>query len=260
MDIAFSIDFSYVLIVLSLGSYSAAFTVRWPIKNLYLWQKEAHQLLSLPFTEKENFLNKTRSHCLSCHHPLIWRDLIPLVSYLFLLGKCHYCKQPISYRYPAIELLHLILCLPLMWLFQDPYQLLLHTLLVSSLITAAAIDAEYKLIPDECTVVIFACALLIHIDKQTLESSILGLLIGYGFLYLLHWFYLNIRKQEGMGLGDVKLVGALGSWLGLTGLAPLLLYASLIGILYTAALNKNKMEQIAFGPFLILSSVLVFYF
>ena len=252
--------FLYFLTVLSFGSYAAAFTIRWPTKNVYLWQKEAHQLLSIPFSKQADYLYRARSHCPSCHHVLTWQDLIPLLSYLYLLGKCRYCRRPISYRYPSIELLHLICCMPLLWFYQDLYLLFLHTLLISALITSAVIDAEYKLLPDECSVIIFTCALLSHMTTQTLENSVLGLLVGYISIYTLHWGYLNLRKKEGIGLGDVKLVGVLGAWLGLENLASLLLYASLIGILYTVISNKNKTDQIPFGPFLILSAILVFYF
>lgn len=253
--------FLYAFIVLSIGSYAAAFTARWPIKNFYLWEKEAYLLLSLPFCKSPpDKIDKKRSHCFQCHNPLTWKDIIPLLSYLILRGKCRYCHTKISSRYPVIELLHLICCLPLFWVFHDTYQLALHTLLICTLITAAAIDLEHQLIPDECSTIALACALLINLPSKMLESSVLGMIIGYGLVYVLRWFYLTFRGQEGIGLGDAKIIAALGAWLGLSALTPLLLCASLSGILYTVLIKRNRSKYMAFGPFLILSAMLVFYF
>lgn len=249
----------YIIFTLSLGSYSAAFSVRWPTRCFYLWRKEAHDLLSIPFIDSNKDSIKTRSRCNHCSHLLASRDLIPVLSFLLLKGKCRHCKRPISYRYPAIELLHLLLCLPLIWFSLDMYSLILQTILISALITAAVIDLEHQLIPDECCFVTLICALLVHLMNETLENSVLGMLIGFSFIYILHQGYMMFRRQEGIGLGDTKLIAALGAWLGISNLASLLLCASLTGILYTVVFNKNVSEQMAFGPFLIFSGIIVFY-
>jgi leader peptidase (prepilin peptidase) / N-methyltransferase len=250
----------YALTVMSIGSYAAAFTARWPVKNAYLWKKEAFELLSLPFnTPPPMQVSQKRSHCFQCHQTLVWQDLIPLLSYLLLKGKCRYCKSTISYRYPTIEFLHLTCCFPLLWLTHDIYQLTLQTLLISCLITSTAIDIEHKLIPDECNMLALGCALLLHASSNTLEYSVFGMLIGYSLVYIIRWFYMAVRKCEGIGLGDAKLIAALGAWLGFPSLAPLLLCASLSGILYTVLLKRNGSNHMAFGPFLIFSAMLVFY-
>lgn len=249
----------YGLFFLSLGSFSAAFSVRWPAKVFLSWQQEAHQILSIPFQNTSLTDDTKRSQCPTCKHTLAWFNLIPLLSYFLLKRRCRYCMQTISYRYPAIEALHLIFCLPLLWIHPDTKLLVLHALLLSSFITLAVIDAEHKLIPDECCVVILACALSINLINQTLESSVLGLLIGYGSIYALHWGYKAVRGKDGIGLGDVKLIAAIGAWLGIFELAPMLLCASLSGILYNATLNKKDSGSVPFGPFLIFSAILVFY-
>ena len=250
----------YVLLISSLGSYAAAFTIRWPVKNHYLWRKEAHALLSLPFTTKEpEIVLKRRSQCMHCHQLLVWQDLIPILSYLLLKGKCRACKKRICYRYPVIESLHLACCLPLLWLTDDIYQLVLQTIVISSLITSAAIDFEHQLLPDECTVLVLACALLWHLSTNTLHNSVLGMLIGFSLIYALRQLYLVIKKCEGIGLGDAKLIAALGAWLGLSNLSALLLCASLSGILYNMLLSRNGSKPMAFGPFLIFSALLIFY-
>ncbi|MEP0072604.1 MAG: A24 family peptidase [Marinomonas sp.] len=249
----------YSLFFLSLGSFSAAFSVRWPTKALLSWQQEAHQILSIPFQNTSLTDDTKRSQCPNCKHTLAWFDLIPLLSYFLLKRRCRYCMQTISYRYPTIEALHLICCLPLLWIHPDTKLLILHALLLSSFITLAVIDAEHQLIPDECCVVILVCALSINLINQTLESSVLGLLIGYSSIYALHWGYKAVRGKDGIGLGDVKLIAAIGAWLGIFELASMLLCASLSGILYNATLNKKGSGSVPFGPFLIFSAILVFY-
>lgn len=248
----------YSLFILSLGSYSAALSVRWPAKAWVHWRQEAHQILSLPFRHAAPKNKGKRSRCPHCQHTLAWFDLIPLLSFFFLQGRCRYCSQAISYRYPTIEALHLICCLPLLWFSPDTASIVLNALLISSLITLATIDIEHKLIPDVCCVTLLACALLTHLIHQTLESSVLGLLIGYGFAYALHWGYKAIRGEDGIGLGDVKLIAAIGAWLGIFELAPMLLCASLSGILYNIIFSKQT-DPVPFGPFLVSSAVLVFY-
>ncbi|MBJ7538126.1 prepilin peptidase [Marinomonas transparens] len=253
--------FLYALVILSLGSYSAAFSIRWPIKQRHEWNKEAHQLLEQTFTAPfPNEAASKRSHCPHCQHTLNWKDLFPLLSFLLLKGKCRYCKKMISYRYPIIESLHFICCLPLLFFYQDVYQLALMTILISALITSASIDFEHRLIPDECNVIALGCALLSHLQSNTLNNSVLAMLVGYSSLYLLRWAYLTLRHKEGLGLGDVKLVAALGAWLGIMNLAPLLLCASLGGILYTVVITRKAPTQLAFGPFLIFSAIILFYY
>lgn len=251
----------YGVLSLSIGSFSAAYTLRWPVKFDYLCSKEAHEYLSIPFEQLPHYsANQTRSHCPKCNHSLLWKDLLPVISFVLLKGRCRYCYNTISYRYPLIECIHLACCYPLLWIYDDFYQITLLTIMISALITAAVIDGEHSLIPDECTAVIAMCALLSHFFLNTLNNSVLGMLAGYGTIMVLRWFYIRHRKVEGIGLGDAKLVAALGAWVGLTKLAPLLLCASFGGILYTVFIRKNNPNPLAFGPFLILSAILVYIF
>ncbi|RNF51147.1 prepilin peptidase [Marinomonas hwangdonensis] len=250
----------YCSIVLCVGSFAAAYTVRWPIKSRYLWEKEAHHILSLPFKQAApTLITAKRSHCVHCHHPLPWYDLIPIVSFVWLKGKCRSCQHPLSLRYPIIESLHVIFCLPLPWLTDSLYELLLHSCIISALIVAATIDLEHKLIPDECNGLILFASLLLNLSSDHLESSVMGLLIGFSLIYFLRKGYLIVRQSEGIGLGDAKLLAALGAWLGAAHLPLLLLGASVSGILYTVLSNKNRQDYMAFGPFLIFSAMCVFY-
>ncbi|RCW91974.1 prepilin peptidase [Marinomonas foliarum] len=260
MDLTLSVWVLYCMIALCIGSFSAAYTIRWPAKQHYLWKKEAHLLLYIPFTSSSTMqFNRRRSHCTHCKQTLTYKDLIPIFSFVALKGKCRYCKQKISSRYIIIESIHLLCCLPLLWLFDDFYSLTLLTLLVSALITATVMDIEHKLIPDECNTLALACALLLHTSTNNLNYSVLGMMAGYGLVYTLHWRYTVFRGKEGIGLGDAKLLAALGAWLGLLHLPVLLLCASLSGILYTVISKRSNLDYIAFGPFLTISSLLVFY-
>ncbi|MCW8355199.1 A24 family peptidase [Marinomonas pontica] len=250
----------YASLVLSIGSYSAAYTRRWPIRQTYLWEKEAHHILSIPFrTSNPEDAQSKRSFCVHCRHLLSWKDLIPVLSFIALKGRCRYCKNAISYRYSIIELAHLALCLPLLSSNSNISELLLLTILISALITAGTVDLENKLIPDECSAIILTCGLLLHLFSSALSDSVLGMLMGYALVYSLHWAYLTFRQCEAIGLGDAKLLAALGAWLGLSNMTNLLLCASLGGILYTVVFKKKGSEHITFGPFLIFSALLIFY-
>ncbi|PYF84925.1 MULTISPECIES: A24 family peptidase [Marinomonas] len=260
MDLTVLMWTLYCVMVLCIGSFSAAYTTRWPIKQDYLWTKEAHHLLSIPFTTSSPLMfNRRRSHCIHCEQPLTYKDLIPIFSFIALKGKCRYCKQRISSRYLVIEITHLLCCLPLLWLFDDVYSLTLITLLMSALITATVIDMEHKLIPDECNTVALGCGLLLNISANNLHNSVLGMMAGFVLLYTLRWLYTLCRDKEGIGLGDAKLLAALGSWLGLSHLPTLLFCASICGILYTVFSKTSSQDYIAFGPFLTISALLVFY-
>ncbi|QUX95996.1 hypothetical protein C0J08_11510 [Marinomonas sp. CT5] len=251
----------YILITLSIGSFIASYTARWPIKAFYLWEKEAHQLLSKPFYKTKPLpITTSRSQCFHCFHTLTIMDLIPLISFIALKGNCRYCHHKISYRYPIIELLHLIFCLLLFTKAGDIYQLSLLTILASALMVSAVIDFEQQLIPDGCNIVVLGCALILNIMAGSIENSVLGMLFGYTIIYGVRFIYYLLKHQEGIGLGDAKLLAALGAWLGISNLAYLLLGASLSGILYTICLRKNGPKHLSFGPFLIFSALLVFYF
>ncbi|MBR7888598.1 prepilin peptidase [Marinomonas sp. A79] len=251
---------TYCLCLASIGSYAAAFTVRWPVKCHHNWQKEAHQLLNIPFKKtSERPKLGHRSCCPHCGQTLKWKDLIPIISFIRLKGHCRHCNQAISLRYPVIESLHIVSCLPLLWLSNDWLTLALYTCIMSSLITSAFIDIEHHLIPDQCITVLVSCGLLLGIISNTLLSSVVGMIVGFYLIIVVRWCYTVVRKQEGIGLGDAKLIAALGAWLGVSALPSLLLCASVGGILYTVVFRRTGSDLIAFGPLLIISAILVFY-
>ncbi|GAA0835941.1 A24 family peptidase [Marinomonas arenicola] len=250
----------YAFSLLCLGSFAALFSIRWPAVNLYLAEKEAHELLSLNFikTPPKNSVFG-RSYCPHCHHTLGWKDTIPLFSYCYLKGQCRYCAKAISAYYWRIEILFLITGLPLLWLPLSLYELILNTVIISALLSAAIIDYQHRLIPNECSGLAIAAALALNIGTPNLDASILGVLLGYAIVALLRECYLYYRNREGIGLGDAKLLAALGAWTYMESLFSILLYASLLGIVYTAIYYKTGRQNIPFGPFLVISGIAHFY-
>lgn len=206
-------------------------------------------------------LTRPCSHCPRCKRGLPASDLIPLLSWLLLRGRCRYCRQPVSWRYPAIEAasaaLSVLLAMRLPW-----NGALTAALLVSGfLLTLTLIDLDYQLLPDALTLPLLWLGLLFH-SCQLLPFSrpaeaILGATCGYLLFRLLAWGYSVLCHREGLGGGDAKLLAALGGWLGWQPLPLLLLIASGLGLL--AALLARLARQrplhlpLPFGPCLALA-------
>jgi leader peptidase (prepilin peptidase) / N-methyltransferase len=202
------------------------------------------------------------SHCPQCGHGLSWTENIPLISYLWLKGRCQQCHAPIGWRYPAIELL----CAALFtWSFAH------HGLSASALawsgfgaalIALAAIDADTTLLPDAITQPLVWSGLLaasLGLSNIGLSNALWGAVVGYFFLWSVYWLFKLITGKDGMGQGDFKLLAALGAWLGWPALPSLVLIASLTGVAYGVWLRaRQRMPQdgqMPFGPFLALAGI-----
>ena len=247
--------------LLCLGSFATLFTLRWPILHHYLVEQEAHISFDLPFNQSPpDSIIFGRSHCDHCQHKLSWQDTIPLISVIFLKGRCRYCTVPIASVHWKIEALFLITGLPLLFVVDNMYQLILTTIIIAALLTAAIIDYQHQLIPNECSGIAIAAALIMNLGSHKLDASVLGIVFGYVIIALLRTCHLHFRKIEGIGLGDAKLLAALGAWLYVDNLFITLLYASLLGILYTTINRNHKGQKISFGPFLTFSGIAYFYY
>ncbi|AEF54700.1 prepilin peptidase [Marinomonas posidonica] len=248
----------YLIFVLSLGSFSGAYCYRWPKQQHLNWQKEAKLILGIP-PKTINSPYPKHSRCPSCQHRLSIWDLIPILSFVLLRRRCRYCLQKISARYTIIELTHLMACAALPFLIYELYALILYSLLISALITASFIDSEHYLLPDECLLVAIICAFLTQLNSVQLSNHVLGAIIGFLVIYGLGKLYSRFRKQTGIGIGDAKLTAVLGAWLGFLHLPDILFCACILGILYTVIRVKQKVNLIAFGPFLTFSGIFLFY-
>lgn len=189
-----------------------------------------------------------------------WEN-VPLVSFVVLRGRCRKCKGRISLQYPAVETATIALSLLAWWHFGEPLRYLVYfCLLIVPLIIASIIDLKHYIIPDSITIpgiiVGFAVHVLLEADGygMTALDSLLGVLVGGGALYVVAIAYERLKKQEGLGGGDVKLIAMLGAFFGWRASILILLMSSLlgsvVGLVLIIILRKGLKYAIPFGPFL----------
>ncbi|MBI1909962.1 MAG: prepilin peptidase [Deltaproteobacteria bacterium] len=212
-----------------------------------------------------------RSHCPDCGRFLKFYHNIPIVSYLALKGRCAFCRRPISWRYPFVELLTVGLALLTYERFGlTPSFFLYFFLLVSPLIVISFIDLEHRIIPDIISLpgIPIGVGVSLFLAQGTylgaLKESLLGLSIGGGFLFLVGYFYEKLRGQEGLGGGDVKLAAVLGAFLGWQNILFILPVGALLGFVAALILilfyRKGMKYQIPYGPFLSFAGLLQLYY
>lgn len=206
-----------------------------------------------------------RSKCLHCNTKLKWYLNIPVLSYIWIGGKCDSCRAPVSIQYPLVEIgTGLIYCLLLAW-FGPSKQWVAYCVLFSGFLVLSIVDLQHRIIPDEISLGGIPAGFLAAIWTGDVPwwSSILGMLLGGGLFLAVAVLYEKLTKREGLGGGDIKLLAALGAWLGHASILPIIILStslgSVIGIIYMAATRKNTQAAIPFGPFLVLAaSVYVF--
>jgi leader peptidase (prepilin peptidase)/N-methyltransferase len=209
----------------------------------------------LPNTEPYN-LTLPRSACPVCKHKITASENIPVLSYLALGGKCSECKTPISVRYPIVELITGAFSVVLIWQFGSGW-LGLSTLLFTYLLIAMSfIDADTQFLPDTLTYPLLWAGLLANTMGLfvPLNEAVIGAVAGYLVLWIVRVFYQVVRKQEGMGGGDLILLAALGAWLGWKMLPLIVLLSSFVGAVVGLSLiafkGRDFQAKIPFGPYL----------
>lgn len=201
------------------------------------------------------------SHCPGCKHPIAFYDNIPLLSFLILMGKCRYCREPISVRYPLVEALTGLLALLLFRLHGVQVQFLIDFFFVSLLILITFIDLDTYTIPNVLSLsgIVAGLALSFFSLRVSWFDSLLGIVLGGGFLYLIAVGYQYLRHQEGLGMGDVKLLGMVGAFLGWPGVLFTVLSGSVVGTLVGGVVmwrsRKGLNTMLPFGPFLSLGAI-----
>ena len=203
-----------------------------------------------------------RSHCPQCQTLIRFYDNIPLLSYLFLRGKCRSCRAPISIQYPIVEGVTALASLVLFLKFGLSWEYLVYFLFLSALIVITIIDLYHQIIPDGISLPGVGIGLLasLVLPHLTFLNSLTGVLLGGGSLFLVATLYQWLFKREGMGGGDVKLLAMVGAFLGWKAVILTILFSSFIGsitgIIFIAVKGKDFKTAIPFGPFLSLGAVL----
>ena len=197
-----------------------------------------------------------RSRCPHCEHAITALENIPVLSFLWLRGKCSACRKPISWRYPLVELLTGCLSVLVAWRFGFGLAALAGLALTWSLIALSVIDVDRQLLPDDLTLPLLWAGLLFNIFAvfAPLSSAVIGAMAGYVSLWLVYQLFKLTTGKEGMGYGDFKLFAVLGAWLGWQSLPLIILLASLVGaiagISFIVFFGHDRRMPIPFGPFL----------
>lgn len=246
---------------LCVGSFLNVVIYRLPAMLERDWRIQCHDYLELGDAQIDTklqalSLSKPDSTCPNCGHKIRAWENIPVLSYLFLKGKCSSCKSIISFRYPAIELLTGVLTVVVAWQFGVSLATFAALLLTWTLIALTLIDYDKQLLPDDLTLPLIWLGLLFSFfDVFTdTQSSLIGAMLGYMILWTVFQVFKIITGKEGMGFGDFKLLAALGAWLGWQLLPQIILLSSLVGaiagiFMLITGLTKRQ-QPIPFGPYL----------
>jgi leader peptidase (prepilin peptidase)/N-methyltransferase len=246
-----------LLLGLCIGSFLNVVVHRLPLMLERGWKLESAELLGVKVDDSpEVTLSRPRSRCPSCAAAIAWHQNIPVLSYALLRGRCAACKTRIAARYPLIEIGTGILFAAVGWRFGATPTSLLWCGFAATLVALAAIDWDTTLLPDNLTLPLLWAGLVSSLLGWTipLSDSLWGAVVGYLSLWSVYWLFKLTTGKEGMGFGDFKLLAALGAWLGLKMILPILLAASMIGAVVGLVMkfggSLREGRYVPFGPFL----------
>ena len=263
--------FFYVTVIvlgLIVGSFLNVVIHRLPIMLLRDWRRDCREFLTEKYpgdlttntpaeetTQKYNLI-VPRSACPHCGHQISGIENIPVISYLFLKGRCKACKKPISLRYPIIEAVSAIMTLTIAWKFGVSFEFVFAAVLSWALISLTMIDFDHQYLPDQITLPLLWLGLLLNLNGMytDLTSAVIGAVAGYMSLWLVYQIFKLVTGKEGMGFGDFKLLALFGTWLGWQMLPAIILISSVIGSVVGVGLilfkQHDKGKPIPFGPYL----------
>jgi len=222
----------------------------------------------LPINKK---ISQGRSFCPKCKKKITWQDNIPILSYLFLNGKCKKCKKPISLQYLLVEIISAFIFTFLFYYFGLSVDFFLLVIFAMFLLVIYFIDLKHFIIPNELTYSMMVLGFLKSFDPNlntiifpNFLNSLIGGLFGYLLIWSIIFLYKQFRNKEGMGLGDAKLLAVFGFWFGWLSIPFIIFLSSILGLLYvTPSLltKKRKLNsEIPFGPYMIIAGAVYFYF
>jgi leader peptidase (prepilin peptidase) / N-methyltransferase len=247
------------IVGLLVGSFLNVVIYRLPIMMQMSWRKECTEFLQLPTEQTEDppfNLAVPQSRCPSCQAEIKAYQNIPVISYLFLQGKCANCQAKIPLRYPVIEAFTAITSVVVAVHYGYCSQVFFALLLTWSLIALSFIDIDHHLLPDSITLPLVWLGLLLSLfDVYTdAHTSIIGAAAGYMILWSVYQMFKLVTGKEGMGYGDFKLLALFGAWLGWQYLPLIILLSSLvgaiIGVTMIALVKQDHNKPIPFGPYL----------
>lgn len=251
---------------LIVGSFLNVVIVRIPVMLERRWREQCHEFLGPQTSEATATgpeggaarfdLATPASHCPHCGHRITALENVPVLSFLWLRGKCSACGRPISWRYPLVELLTALLSVVVVWHFGFTVITAGALLLTWCLIALAVIDYDTQLLPDGLTLPLLWTGLLFNLvgERVPVHAAVIGAAAGYLALWTVYQVFRLLTGKEGMGYGDFKLLAALGAWLGWQSLPLVVLLASVFGALTGGAFillfGRDRRLPIPFGPFL----------
>ncbi|WP_428771460.1 prepilin peptidase [Vibrio sp.] len=245
---------------LIIGSFLNVVIHRLPIMMERSWRQECAESFPeyhIEPPEGQFNISVPRSRCPHCHSQLRWYDNIPLISWLMLRGRCYHCQQPISIRYPLVELLSGVMCAVVVIKFGYSFYSLCLLAFTFTLIAATFIDLDTMLLPDQLTLPLLWAGIMLAatgIGPVSLHEAVYGAIAGYLFLWSIYWGFKLLTGKEGMGYGDFKLLAALGAWLGWQYLPMIILFSSMVGLVFgliQLRLQKQGIDAaFPFGPYL----------
>lgn len=249
-----------LLLGLAVGSFLNVVIHRLPRMMERAWRQECAALLEQPdqAPAEEGFdLVRPRSRCPGCGRLITALENLPVVSWLWLRGRCRHCGMRIALRYPLVELLSALLTVLTLWHFGPGIQGLACLVLVWGLIALSFIDLEHQLLPDQLTLPVLWLGLLLSLHPQmplAPEQALIGAAAGYLSLWSVYHVFRLFTGKEGMGYGDFKLMALLGAWMGWTVIPLVVLLGSVLGLFAAlgVALSGRPIAGVPmpFGPFL----------
>ena len=215
----------------------------------------------------EKNIIKGRSFCPSCKEQIKWFDNIPFLSFIFLKGECRNCKSKIHLQYFLVELISATSFLLIYYLYGISITTLLLIILIIFFIIIFFIDLKHYIIPNELTFPLMLIGFIKSFDPNLNQSlfpnyinSLIGGFFGYSIIWLIIFFYKTLRKKEGMGLGDAKLIAVVGFWFGWFSIPFVIFISSMVALIFSlpSLIKKTRdmSTQIPFGPFIIIGCLI----